>query len=249
MYYNGRLVSVTSSNVWDIDAIPEFTFTVYNRGASIGKSEKESIGFVNQSYSFTDFEITALSGYSSVYSLYYFEGAYTRLSYQELIDMANEEAGLDKYFTLTDGMHLRKIEVFDSSIDEDEDEAKWEKSDNDYYWYGSGDSFKPQEQGFYVLRVEVIDSELWGDKVVGYKIIEVESDQDVMPGETYWLRDNYVTVIFAGIAVLALIGIIIILVIKPKDESIEDIEVAEIGGKASVKSGKRKKSKKNEDID
>lgn len=40
MYYNGRLVSVTSSNVWDIDAIPEFTFTVYNRGASIGKERK-----------------------------------------------------------------------------------------------------------------------------------------------------------------------------------------------------------------
>lgn len=249
VYYNGRWVAVTSSNVWDIDAVPEFTFTVYNRGVSIGKSENESIGFVNQSYSFTDFEITALSGYSSVYSLYYFDGAYSKLSYEELIEMANEEAGLDKYLTLTDGMHLRKIEVFDSSIDEDEDEAKWDKSDNAYYWYGSGDSFKPQEQGFYVLRVEVVDSELWGDKVVAYKIVEVESEQDVMPGETYWLRDNYITVIFAGIAVLALIGIVIILVIKPKDENIEDIEVTEIGGEAAVKSKKAKKSKKNEDID
>ncbi len=223
-YYHDRLVDVDSSNVWSLDCIPEFTFTVYNYGASVGEAEKEATGYVNQSYRFSDFDIKALSGYAQTYTLYYFEGAYEKFTYAELIAMANGE-GFEKYVAGADGLKLNKIEKFDSSIDEEENEEKWNESDNPYAWYGDGDSFIPQQQGFYVLKLEVVDAELWGEKIVAYKVIEVESEEDVMYGETYWLRDNYLTVIFFGIAILGVIGIVIVLLIKPKDENIEDIEV------------------------
>jgi len=248
VYNNGKLVKVTSDNVWDFDFIPEFTFTVYNFGATVDEAESEDIGYVEQSYSFSDFTIKAISGYSSTYSLYYFEGGYGAFTYDELIKKANSDGGLEEYIGASGDMYLRKIAVFDSSIDEDDDEEAWDASDNPYYWYGEGESFTPQVQGYYVLRLEVVDSQLWGDKVIAYKVIEVESEQDVMYGDDYWLQNNYISVIFLGIAALAAVGIVLLFVIKPKDENLDDIEIENIGGKASVRGGK-KKSKKDESID
>lgn len=250
VYSNGRLVSLTSDNVWDFDCIPEFSFVVYNKGVTIDEAESEEIGYVNQSYSFSDYTIKAVSGYSSTYSLYYFNGAYGKFTYDELIDMANSEEGLESYIGAEGDVYLRKIAVFDSSIDEDDDEEAWDASDNPYYWYGEGDSFTPQQQGYYVLRLEVVDSQLWGDKVVAYKIIEVESEIDEMYGDDYWLQENYVSVIFLGIALLAAVGIVLLFVIKPKDENIDDIDINNLDGKTKKKaSGKKNKKAKDEDID
>lgn len=248
VYNNGKLVKVTADNVWDFDFIPEFTFTVYNMGATVDEAESENIGYVEQSYSFSDFTIKAISGYSSSYSLYYFSGAYGAFTYDELIEKANSEGGLEEYIGVDGDMYLRKIAVFDSSIDEDDDEEAWDASDNPYYWYGDGESFTPQLQGYYVLRLEVVDSQLWGDKVIAYKVIEVQSEIDEMYGDDYWLQENYVSVIFLGIAALAAVGIVLLFVIKPKDENLDDIEIENIDGKTSVRSGK-KKNKKDESID
>lgn len=252
LYNNGRKVKVTASNLWDIDAIPEFSFTVYNYGVEIDDAEEEEIGYVDQKYTFGNIanRIKAISGYNVSYTLYYFEGAYEQYSYAAMIEMANSEEGFEGYIG-ADGnaLYLRKINVYDYSIDDDDDD--WDTSDNAYYWYGSGSTFVPQEEGFYILRVVVTDKELYGDKAIAYTVVEVESEQDVMYGEVYWLRDNYITVIFAGIGVLALIGIIILFVIKPKSENIEDVEVDEVDGKTVVKKAKKSKKdkKKDEDID
>lgn len=249
VYSNGRLVSLTSSNVWDFDCIPEFSFVVYNKGVTVDEAETEEIGYVDQSYSFSDYTIKAVSGYSSAYSLYYFSGAYGKFTYNELISMANSEDGLESYIGADGDVYLRKIAVFDSSIDEDDDEEAWDASDNPYYWYGEGDSFTPQQQGYYVLRLEVVDSQLWGDKVIAYKIIEVESEIDEMYGDDYWLQENYVSVIFLGIALVAAIGIILLFVIKPKDENIDDIDINNLGGKSKVKTSGKDKKEKDEDLD
>jgi len=248
VYNNGRLVKVTSDNVWDFDCIPEFSFTVYNKGITVDEAESEEIGYVNQSYSFSDYTIKAVSGYSSSYTLYYFNGAYGKYTYSELIKMANSENGLEEFIGAEGDVYMRKIAVFDSSIDEDDDEEAWDASDNPYYWYGEGDSFTPQVQGYYVLRLEVVDSQLWSDKAISYKVIEVESEKDEMYGDDYWLQNNYVSVIFLGIAVLAAIGIVLLFVIKPKDENIDDIDIEDIDGSSKGKKNK-KKSKKDEDID
>lgn len=249
VYSNGRLVSLTSDNVWDFDCIPEFSFTVYNKGVTVDEAETEEIGYVDQSYSFSDYTIKAVSGYSSSYSLYYFSGAYGVFTYSELIEMANSDEGLESYIGADGDVYLRKIAVFDSSIDEDDDEEAWDASDNPYYWYGEGDSFTPQLQGYYVLRLEIVDSQLWGDKIIAYKIIEVESEIDEMYGDDYWLQENYVSVIFFGIALLAAVGIVLLFVIKPKDENIDEIDIEDIDGKAKKASKKKNKKAKDEDID
>ena len=232
VYKDGRKVTVTSSNVWDFDCIPEFGFTAYNMGATIDDAEKKTSGYVDQSYTLPSFKVNAISGYDSTYTLYYFEGANAEssLTYSKLIEMANSEKTAEnpygdfaKYLNATEGLYFRKIGVYDSSIEEDTDE--WEASDNAYAWYGSGASFVPQEAGYYVLMLEVVDSELWGDKVVAYQVIEVASEKDVVKGETYWLRDNYISVIFFSLAGVLLIAVIVLIVVKPKEENIEDIDL------------------------
>ena len=51
------------------------------------------------------------------------------------------------------------------------------------------------------------------------QVVNVRSEADVIPGDTYWLQENLTSVIFLGIGVLCLIGIVIVLLIKPKDKN------------------------------
>lgn len=69
----GKLVDVTSSNVWDFDIIPTFTFKVDYKGASIEDSGEQTLGYRESSYNIKSFEIVALSGYETDYALYYFD--------------------------------------------------------------------------------------------------------------------------------------------------------------------------------
>ena len=76
-------------------------------------------------------------------------------------------------------------------------------------------------------------------KACGYKVVTVQSEADVIPGETEWLKNNIVSVILFGIAALMLILIIILLLIKPSDETLEDVD------KKAAKASKTKKDKKS----
>ena len=62
--------------------------------------------------------------------------------------------------------------------------------------------------------------------VTSSKVINVTSEADVIPGGTYWLQDNILSVVFLGIGVLCLIGIVILLVVKPKDKAVLEAEKA-----------------------
>lgn len=291
MYYyvDGYKTKVTSDTIWDIDAIPSFTFSVSNNGLSIEDDDNTvETGYIDVTYSVSDFTVTGVGTPTSEWALYFFDKVafsnkysfstddLVSVSFEYLKDLAAEDDSADKadrlkedpigYFvelyikalaehlgiTLTaedlltadsDGnVILRKIEEFDSTIDEDDHAAEWAASDNKYYWYPSSRSFKPQEAGVYLAFAVYTDSELFGEKVCAYKAINVEADRDIIPGETEWLKNNIASVILFSIAGVLLIIIIILWFVKPSDESIEDVDEEADGKKA--KKGKKEKSGK-----
>lgn len=216
--YNGRMVKVTSSNVWNIDSIPEFTFTIYNFGVSIESPGEQDLGYIDVTYNVSDFEINAVSGYGVEYQLYYFDNdAYHAATgeWASLTQLMEDADSFRTYFT--------EIEEYNSAISE-EDEA-WDSTDNAYYWYPDSLSFKPQKTGFYVVQATVTDAELYGNQVTGYQIIEVTSEEDVMVGESDWLEENKVAVIFLIIAAVALIGILVLCFIKPEERDLDEIDL------------------------
>ncbi len=194
---DGKTYNVTSSNVWDVEEIPSFTFDVYNNGPSIEESEINDLGYIDVTFTFPAFEIVGLSGYSSEYKLYRLDGDSSSLT----LDEVNSDPS--KYT-------WKEIEEYDSDKEEDE-------GDNVYEWRPSSRSFIPQEKGFYMITVKVVDD--GGFSAESHQVVNVTSEVDTVHGETYWLRDNVLSVVFMAIGGLCLIGIIVLLVIKPKEES------------------------------
>ena len=68
-----------------------------------------------------------------------------------------------------------------------------------------------------MITVKVVDSDRLSAQ--SHQVVNVTSEVDTVHGETYWLRDNVLSVVFMAIGGLCLIGIIVLLVIKPKEES------------------------------
>lgn len=137
---------------------------------------------------------------------------------------------------------MRRIEEYDSTIDEDDFPDEWAASDNKYHWDADAQSFRPQEQGTYVIFAVFNDSELFGDYAAAYTAVSVDADRDVIPGETEWLRNNIASIVLFSVAGVMLIIIIILLLVKPSDESLEDVDAA---AAAAAKKGKKaKKTKK-----
>ena len=227
-YQDGRLVTVTSSNIWDIDAIPQFSFEVYSKGATIEKPEEQALGYLDSTYSIEDFEIIALSGYQVDYSLYYFDmEAYFAdnnkyPSYSELVD-SPETYALEKY--------LKAIQEYDDSVSEND--AAWDRTDNAYEWSPSSLSFRPQEAGFYFVKAEVTDANYWKDEdhAIAYQVIEVSNPIDEIQGETYWLENNIVSVVLLGISVALAIAIVVLFLIKPSEKNVEEVDLSKLKGK------------------
>ena len=55
-------------------------------------------------------------------------------------------------------------------------------------------------------------------------VISIEQKNDVLPGESDWLKNNIASVILFSIAGVMLILIIVLLLIKPSDETLEDVD-------------------------
>ncbi|MBQ8308873.1 MAG: hypothetical protein IJX96_03465 [Clostridia bacterium] len=72
-YLDGELVSVTSSNVWDIEEIPAFTFEVANKGLKVedttssGRKDTEDL---DKTYSLDEVAVTGASSLQEEYKLY-----------------------------------------------------------------------------------------------------------------------------------------------------------------------------------
>lgn len=207
---------ISSSNVWDVKNLVTFNFSVRYYGASIEEPEEAETGYRDVTYTVNSFEIVALTGYKTEYKLFLFE-ANSGVSVTSISQIREAEQA--------DGTNTlgtwKEIAVYDSSLDEEE-------GDNAYNWNPTSSlSFVPQQMGYYKVQVTVDDQSGItqnedGSYPSAYQIIGITAEAVVIPGTTYWLQNNILSVVFLGIGVLCLIGIVVLLVIKPKDKAAAD---------------------------
>ena len=73
-YLDGELVSVTSSNVWDIEEIPSFTFQIADKGLKIEEEKtatsRKASEILDKTYTLSDFKVVGASNLKEDYKLY-----------------------------------------------------------------------------------------------------------------------------------------------------------------------------------
>lgn len=74
-YLNGELVDVTSSNVWEIEEIPFFTFTIENRGLKLADSystasSRKDTEVLEERYTMDDLKVVGATDLKEAYALY-----------------------------------------------------------------------------------------------------------------------------------------------------------------------------------
>ena len=184
----GELVSLSSSTVgydedgedYQINEIPTFTAYIDYSGATIEDPGSQDYGYRDRSYTIEDFEVIALEGYASDYSLYYVDedrlaDDQTMPSYDECVDNAYNLFFAEgaPYANAVVG-----INVYNSDVSEDDDE--WDDTDNAYQWNpDSSLSFTPQRSGIYLVNLTV--TETTGATVSSYMAIEVRNPVDIIP--------------------------------------------------------------------
>lgn len=277
-YYNeeGELVDVTSSNVWDFDAIPTFSVNVINTGLTVEEeSKKVETKVIYGKYNLPDFDVIGSSSATAKYAIFYLDetlvsgisnSQLTSVTYENLAKKANElkdngatETGIELYklayatLIATDNATagdilaaLKEIKPFNDKINKDDHPDEWNAEyGNSYEWKESDKTFIPQKMGNYLVLACFTDPDIATFNAGAYMIVEVEAEEDVIYGETDWLKNNIASVILFSIAGVMLILIIILLVVKPSDETLED--VSKNGeAKKEKKAKTAKKSKENE---
>ncbi len=290
-YLEGKEVSVTTSNVWDIDAIPSFSFTVQKSEAisveDESASDRKESKVLDSTYTFGSMDILGVASdkYTSSYALFKIHtGNYdgldisdlSAIEYSEIQTLAKEKqassaewekgeyiafyqkvyaellakqikstATADELAQMVSALTNKEtgvftqIEEFDSRIDEDEHADEWKKN-NQYNWNASDASFKTAEEGTYLILGVYSDKDIASNKAAAYKVITAAEKEDVIEGETEWLKNNLVSVILFGVAGVMLILIIILLFVKPSDETLEDVDAKAL--KAKTVKEKKKKS-------
>ena len=209
-------VEITSENVWDVANLKTFTFSVVYNGPVIEQPETEpDIGYVDVSYTFDDFTVTALSGYRHQDTLYALtlkaEHAAMTLSEVRAADAEGRIAASAEAAEADANAvgYWRAVAAYDEELGEDE-------GDNVYEWNPSSRSFVPQSIGFYKLRRQVSDG---GYMAENSQIVSIASDADVVPGIPQWLENNLLSVIFLAVGAACLIAIVVLLLIKPKKKA------------------------------
>ncbi len=231
-YYDedGKIVSLSSSNVWDIENVPEFNFIIGYSGPVIEEKDTQSPGRRDKTFTIPSFDIIALSGYKTEYKLYYYNAGEDGLSYSELVEAVKGVKQLDESIR----SRLVEINPYNSDVTEDDDE--WDRTDNAYAWNpDSSLSFCPQRVGYYLVEVVVTDAKLIGLSTTAYQAIEIEETSDTVPGRSPWLQNNLTAIILFSIAGVLFIALIIVFAIKPSDQTVEEVDLESL---------KKKKNKK-----
>lgn len=275
-YLDGEKVAVSTSNIWDIDEIPSFSYTIKNRGLKVedktNASSRRDTKILYETYTFSDATVIGATSKKSDYALYKLDlDAYndtldanekqiTRtvlsgITYEKLQKaLEGKIVGADDYFELYIDAYAgliadavngeksavlkcfeNKIEKYNERITEDDEEYE---AYNKYEWQKSSNaSFKTMEEGEYLIVADYWEEELPMQRAMAYKLVIVESEADVIKGETQWLKNNVVSVVLFSIAGVMLVLIIVLLLIKPSDETLEDVD-------AKVEEKKNKKKEK-----
>lgn len=241
---DGTLVALSSSTIgYDSngedfqiseDYLPVFTATIGYNGASIEDPGSQDYGYRDRSYSVEDFEVIALEGYASDYSLYYFDTGrlaegQTAPTYSECVENARS------LFFAENAPYANcivPINVYNDDVTEDDEE--WEDTDNDYAWDPESSlSFTPQESGIYFVGLTV--TEQTGATVSSYMAIEVRNPVDIIPGVSQWLQNNTVSVVLFSISAVLAVIIIVLFVVKPSDKTVEEVDLEKLKGRKTKK--------------
>ncbi len=238
MYYlDGQLVTVSSSNIWDIEEIPEFSFTVGYDGARVTDPEEQDLGYRDTTYGIEDFEIIAVSGYETKYELFRLDenslpADLQGVSYTSLVSNAKE------YFDGDWAQYLVRIDPFNSDVDEDD--PLWDRTDNRYEWDDEDLTFVPNEAGYYVVKLTVTEPSMPGRTVTAYQVIDVRNPIDTLPDATYWLENNVAAVVLFCISGVLLIILVVLFVVKPK-KSVDEVDMKSLKGAKKADKNEEKK--------
>ncbi len=239
-YYDedGELVTLSSSNIWEIDGIPEFKFFIDYDGPTIEDMEEQTEGYRDRSYSISSFDVVALEGYETEYTLYYFNsehlGEHAAPTYSELVEAAKGKSTLEKWIEDC----LEEIYVYNPDVTEDD--AEWDDTDNAYNWNpDSSLSFVPQKTGFYFVKLDVTDDYLVNTTTTAYQVINIRNPIVQIPGKTPWLTNNIVAIVLFSISALLGIAIIVLCVVKPADQTVEEVDLDSLKGKKKDKNKKQ----------
>lgn len=280
MENDNELVDVTSSNIWDLEQIPSFTFEIKNGTLEVDEptkaTDKKDTVSLDTTYTLSDIDVIGANSLKEDYALFKVnldaynataesgkllsQSALTAISYEDLAKQITEDKikAADDYFELyitayaevlakevgTTADKIKpcftQIKEYDSRITEDNDAEAW-NAYNKYNWSPSSQNFKTAEEGTYLILADYYEEEIYTQRATAYQLVVVESEADVIEGETQWLKNNMVSVILFSVAGVMLILIIILLLVKPSDETLEDVDV-----KAAKKTEKKTKKSKKE---
>ncbi|MBR3864407.1 MAG: hypothetical protein IKJ19_04775 [Clostridia bacterium] len=190
---------------------PIFSFEFYNVQGPEVTIEKDITkyerGFINLAYNDLSSYRTIVANNEQVdYQLWYYPSSDAASGLEAGYDVTTWiREGADK---LADTATAKRIT--------DEEEFKFDKSTL---------SFVPTKAGHYYLVITVGD-DYGADTVVTWGV-SVHEKFTPAKYETQFLKNNWLSFMFLGIALLSLIGIILIIFIKPKEEEEEEVnEVA-----------------------
>ncbi len=241
---DGEEVSVSKSNIWDIDEIPSFTFMIKNQGIKADeRSDKLDTKVLGATYSMSSVNIVGAARENSDALLYKVDlSKYSGLTAEILASV--EYAELQKKIQLADvqdgdyfKLYLNAyVELLATKLKLAADDTaartaikscftQIEKSDDEYNWNPSSKSFTAAQEGVYMILADYWDEEFaYVDRVAAYMIVEVDAEADEILGENNWFKNNMVSIILFAIAGVMLVLIIILLLIKPSDETLEDVD-------------------------
>lgn len=234
-----QLVALTTTNIWDFDDVPEFTFNVGYTGAKIEDPGRQEIAYRGTRYPISSFDIVAYGSCKRSYSLYHFDPSRLpegeQVTYSQLVETPEKYIEDEKYADC----FSEPIKVMNPNIKEEDTEA-WEKAQNDYQWNPgtTPGSFVPQEEGYYFVKLELKDP-LKGNAVsVAYQVIEVQTPFEQTAGTIDWFRNNVTSVVLFSISAVLAIVIVILFIVKPSEKNVEDVDLDELKGKKPKKNKK-----------
>lgn len=262
-YYNedGELVDVSTSNVWDIEEIPSFTFNIKNQGIKVKESSSYKVSkTLDDKYTLSDLTVLGATNKDSEFRLYKLVDVsnyskYTSVKFSDLKEAADVEIQkaadegreidyfaiyLDVYASITGFEKSNFVEIQPKNELIDKTDAEWDTTDNKFEFDAKAGSFVAAEEGGYLLLANYWNKEITNQRAGAYKIVTVGSEADSVAGESNWLKNNLVSVILFSIAGVLLIIIVILLLVKPSNETLEDVD-------KKVKKEKKSKKEKKED--
>ena len=228
------------------ETFDDFDLTVLGDSASSAKLESKlyRIDVAAFNKAFPNKTLTASSITSITYGAIADEASngyktatdYSALYFDALVSLVAKKVNVDKAELLAANVFV-EVEAYNERITEENAPEEYKKN-NVYKWNPEKQSFvAANENDIYLVLGVYTDAQIPSLKACGYKVVTVEAEDDVLPGEDNWLKNNVTSVVLFSIAGVMLILIVIVLLVKPSNESLEEVE-------AKAKAKKEKKEKK-----